>query len=125
LTGIVPLSSDRPILRLQDIIDNAQAAMRYVSDLDAAALGENRLVYDAVERCLERISEAAAKLGDQAALMMPGVPWRDIRALGNRLRHNYDEIGEDRIWEIVRDDLPPLVAACEAVLKDLNAANSE
>jgi uncharacterized protein with HEPN domain len=98
--------------------------MRYVSHTDAAALGENRLVYDAVERCLERISEAAAKLGDQAAVLMPGIPWRDIRALGNRLRHNYDEIGEDRIWEIVRDDLPPLVAACEAVLKDLGAASS-
>ena len=72
------------------------------------------MVYDAVERCLERISEAAAKLGDQAALLVPTVPWRDIRALGNRLRHNYDEIGADRVWRIVQDDLPGLLARCEA-----------
>jgi uncharacterized protein with HEPN domain len=77
---------------------------------------ENRLVYDAVERCLERISEAVTKLGDQAPIFLPGQPWREIRALGNRLRHNYDEIGQDRLWEIVQNDLPSLIACCQAAL---------
>jgi uncharacterized protein with HEPN domain len=53
--------------RLQDIIDNAQAIFRYTEGMDLTAFEENRLVYDAVERCLDRISEASAKLGDMAS----------------------------------------------------------
>jgi hypothetical protein len=37
------------------------------------------LVYDAVERCLERISEAARKLGEEAEALCPGPPWPLIR----------------------------------------------
>jgi len=77
------------------------------------------LVYDAVERCLERISEAAAKLGELAPVLMPDQPWRDIRALGNRLRHDYDDISQDRHWNIVQTDLPSLCAACEDALRRL------
>ncbi len=55
--------------------------------MDLAAFEENRLVYDAVERCLERISEAAAKLGDMAVHLMPDQPWQKIRSFGNILRH--------------------------------------
>ena len=68
-----------------DIIENAQAVLRYTAGMDSAAFSEDRKTYDAVERCLERISEAATKLGEQAAILVPGQPWRDIRALGNRL----------------------------------------
>jgi len=39
-----------------------------------------------------------------------------LRALGNRLRHEYDTIREDRLWDIVQIDLPPLCAACEEAL---------
>jgi uncharacterized protein with HEPN domain len=69
-----------------------------------------------VERCLERFSEAASKLGDLAEVLMPEQPWRSIRALGNRLRHEYDGILAHRLWEIVTTDLPPLRHACENAL---------
>jgi uncharacterized protein with HEPN domain len=87
--------------------------------MDEITFEGNRLVYDAVERCLERISEAAAKLGELAPALVPDQPWRDIRALGNRLRHEYDEIREERLWEIVRTDLPSLCKACEDALRRL------
>ena len=93
------MPSEKPARRLEDIIENAQAIQRYVAG--------------AVQRCLERISEAAAKLGDLAPALMPDQPWQKIRALGNRLRHEYDAIREDRLWDIVQVDLPSLRAACE------------
>jgi uncharacterized protein with HEPN domain len=87
--------------------------------MDENTFEGNRLVYDAVERCLERISEAAAKLGELAPALVPDQPWRDIRALGNRLRHEYDEIRGDRLWDIVRTDLPSLCKACEEAMQRL------
>lgn len=85
--------------------------------MDLTAFEENRLVYDAVERCLERIAEAAAKLGDMTVHLMPDQPWRKNRAFGNVLRHEYDSIREDRLFDIVRTDLPGLCAAAEDALR--------
>jgi uncharacterized protein with HEPN domain len=59
---------------------------------DEAAFEENHLVYDAVERCLERIGEAAKKLGSDAEELCPEIPWPNIRGLGNVLRHEYDMV---------------------------------
>jgi len=113
------LPSDKPDRRLEDIVENARAIQRYVAGMDLSAFEQDQKTYDAVERCLERISEAAAKLGDLAQDLVPGQPWQEIRALGNRLRHEYDVIREDRLWDIVQVDLPSLCAGCEDALRQL------
>ena len=101
------MPSEKPARRPQDIIDNAQAILRYAAGMNESAFEEDRKTYDAVERCLERITEAAAKRGDLASVLMPDQPWVRIRALGNRLRHDYDDIREDVLWQVVqRDELP-------------------
>ena len=66
----------------------------------------------AVERALSRISEAASRLGQQAETMAPEQPWGEIRALGNRIRHEYDHLDTAILWEIVERDLPSLRATC-------------
>ena len=68
--------------------------------MDLTGFENDAKTRDAVERCLERIAEAAAELGDLAAVLMPEQPWQKIRAFGNRLRHEYDDIREDRLWDI-------------------------
>ncbi|MGB9456679.1 MAG: HepT-like ribonuclease domain-containing protein [Bryobacteraceae bacterium] len=110
---------------MQDIIDNVQAIQRYVTGMDLASFEEDARTNDAVERCLERISEAAAKLGDIAPTIMPDQPWQQIRGLGNRLRHEYDAIRADRLWDIVRIDLPALSSACEHALRQLREMQPE
>ncbi len=87
--------------------------------MDLAAFQESRIVHDAVERCLERITEAAAKLGDTAVELMPDQPWPMIRALGNVLRHEYDEIREDRLFEVVQKGLPELTVAVRKTLEGI------
>ena len=118
------MPSDKSARRLEDIIENAQPIQRYVAGMDVT-FKQDQKTYDAVERCLERISEAAAKMGDLASALVPGQPWQEIRALGNRLRHEYDAIREDRLWDIVQIDLPPLRAACEDALRRLREGQGE
>jgi uncharacterized protein with HEPN domain len=48
--------------------------------------------------------------------LMPDQPWHGIRAFGNILRYEYDAIREDRLFEIVKTDLPILCAAAEEAL---------
>lgn len=118
------MPSEKPGRRLRDIIENAQAVFRYTAGMDLRDFEKDRKTYDAVERCLERISEAVAKLGDLAPILMPNQPWHKVRSLGNRLRHEYNAIREDRVWDIVKTDLPSVCAACETVLQRLESGES-
>lgn len=76
------MPSDRPARRLRDIVDNATAIEQYVAGLTEQSLHADRKTRDAVERCLERISEAAAKLGNEATRLVPDQSWPEIRAFG-------------------------------------------
>ena len=67
------------------------------------------------------ISEAAIRLKDAAESLCPGVPWRDIRGIGNWLRHAYERIDSETIWNTVQVDLPPLKSAVESALKGLGS----
>lgn len=106
---------------LADIIENAERIERYLMGIDRDAFARNGLMRDAVERCMERVCEAAHRLGERAAELMPNQPWGDIRGMGNRLRHAYDRISLDVIWNAAYNDLPGLAADARRVLAQLQA----
>ena len=81
------MPSEKPARRLEDIVENAHAIFSYTAGMDLDAFEDDRKTCDALERCLERISEAATKPGDAGAALRPEQPWQKIRSLGNRLRH--------------------------------------
>ncbi len=63
---------------------------QHTAGMDSTAFAGDKKTNDAVERCLERISEASKKLGSLAEDLCPGIPWSQLRGLGNFLRHEYD-----------------------------------
>jgi uncharacterized protein with HEPN domain len=79
--------------------------------MDFEAFRSNPMAVAAVERKLQIIGEAAIRLGDEAERRIPDQPWRDIRGIGNHLRHAYQRIDLQTLWAAVTDDLPPLKAA--------------
>jgi uncharacterized protein with HEPN domain len=84
------LPSDRVSNRFRDIIENIDTITRYTADMGVEQFRADPKTVDATERCLTRISEAASKLGVSAEQLAPDQPWHDIRGIGNRLRHEYD-----------------------------------
>ncbi len=55
------MPSKDPLQRFEDILDNIGRIEGYAEGLDSASFLADHKSYDAVERCLERISEAATK----------------------------------------------------------------
>jgi uncharacterized protein with HEPN domain len=93
---------------------------QFTSGMDFEAFRSNPMAVAAVERKLQIISEAAVRLGDEAERCCPDVPWRDIRGIGNQLRHAYERIDLNTIWNTVIDDLPALLTAVRGALKPPN-----
>ena len=108
---------------LADILDNIRRIEGYMARLDRDTFEQDGRTRDAVERCLERICEAAFRLGERAPELMPGQPWGDIRGLGNRLRHAYHRISLDIVWRTVGERLPALKADAERALERLRAGD--
>jgi uncharacterized protein with HEPN domain len=90
---------------------------RFTLDMDFEAFREDPKTVAAVERKLQLISEAATRLGDQAEALCPGLPWRNIRGIGNWLRHQYDRVDMQTVWNTVTDELPRLATGVRTTLE--------
>lgn len=73
----------------------------------------------AIERELQIITEAAARLGTQGALLCPDVNWREIRDFGNILRHTYDQLDPNVLQAVLDYDLQMLEPRVRAALARL------
>jgi uncharacterized protein with HEPN domain len=91
-----------------DIVSSIDHIHHFVRNISFDDFIADRMRCSAVERELLIISEAAIRLGDTAETLCPGQPWHDIRGIGNKLRHEYDGINLELIWNLVQDDLPSL-----------------
>lgn len=111
------MPSKRPRQRFGDIIYNIDAISRYTAGMTQKRFLADEKTYDATLTCLQRISEAAKKLGKLAEQLEPDQPWRNIRDIGNILRHDYDAVDKGRVWIVVSQELFSLREACERCIE--------
>lgn len=84
-----------------------------MAGMDLPTFAQDRRTVDAVERCLQRVTEAVIKIGpDRMAQISPQTPVDAVRGLGNVLRHEYDQIDLGVIYLTARESLPALRADC-------------
>jgi uncharacterized protein with HEPN domain len=94
-----------------DILDAIDMIVQFTAGMDFEGFRSNPMAVAAVERKIQIVSEAAIRLGDEAERCCPDQPWRDIRGIGNQLRHAYERIDLETIWNSAKDDLAPLRAS--------------
>jgi uncharacterized protein with HEPN domain len=71
----------------------------------------------ALMKAIEITGEAASKVTVESRDAHADVPWAEIVGMRNRLVHLYFDINPELLWKTVIEDLPPLAARLEAVLK--------
>ncbi len=95
------MATNRPTARYRQIVEACETIEAYTQGYDRDRYLGDRKTQDAVERQLLKIAEAAARLDTLAEADLPDQPWRQIRGLGNRLRHEYDNVDGTLIWELI------------------------
>jgi uncharacterized protein with HEPN domain len=110
-----------PLLPLADIRDAIRRIERYTKSYDLVAFRDDELVRDAVERCVEIISEASRRLPANLKAQYEEIPWRKVADIGNVFRHEYDAVSVPMLWEIVRTDLPTLKRVVSLMVRDLRS----
>ncbi|CAN5274432.1 hypothetical protein BH10PSE15_BH10PSE15_06670 [soil metagenome] len=110
--------SERTQLRLGDIAENIAAVQEYAADMTFAQFTAQRLIRDAIERCLQRITEAVIQIGsEEMTQIAPNVPFERVSGLGNMLRHEYHRIDSKQIFTTIHEELPALQAAIQQALQ--------
>jgi uncharacterized protein with HEPN domain len=102
--------------RIQHMLDHAREATRLVRNRTRSDLDSDRMLNLALVRLMEVIGEAAARVSPELRASHAGIPWLTITGLRNRLIHGYDSVDFDVLWQILQDDLPPLIAQLEKVI---------
>jgi uncharacterized protein with HEPN domain len=117
------MASPEVAARLEDILEAIATIGSYTVGKTEADYEAERMLRDAVERNIERISEASRHIPRCLKAARPEIPWRRVASIGNILRHAYPIVDDSLIWEIVVRDLPPLKAAVEQMLAGLDVGD--
>ena len=107
-------------LRLRDILSASDEAEDYLDGADFGSYASSPMRQRAVERCIEIISEAARYIPSEMTSRHADVPWGEIRAIGNHLRHAYQRVDDLVLWRVASRELPVLRAVIVALLADLD-----
>ena len=102
------MSSENVAQRLADILENIERIENHVRGTTKIKFLGDDLLNDGVERCLERIAEAARKIGDQFDEKYTDINLQALRRLGSIFRHDYDTIRVELIWDFIKIELPKL-----------------
>lgn len=108
--------TDPIFIRLKHMRDASKAAIKHLSRKKRKDLDSNRTILSAVVRELEIIGEAANSIPESFRKKYPGIPWKQMIAMRNRLIHAYFDVDHDIVWITTKDDLPTLVTQLETIL---------
>lgn len=62
------------------------------------------------------ISEAVRRIPEAWLAEQPDTPWHAIRAIGNKLRHEYQRVSDVILWGIITTHSDELRASIQAML---------
>lgn len=103
-------------IRLRHMLDHAREVVAMASGRTRGELDTDRQLNLSLVRLLEIVGEAAGRVPAEERVSYPDIPWPEIVGLRNRLIHGYDSVDFDILWQIVSEDLPPLIEALEKAL---------
>ena len=103
---------------LGDVLDAIQRIEDYLHGVSKDAFLKNLMMQDAVMHQIEVIGEASNNVSDEFQEKHSELPWMQMRAIRNKIVHDYRELNLDVIWDTARNDLPALKTQIQKLLDE-------
>ena len=111
--------SKTDVIRLRHMLDAAQKAVEFTKGRTRVDLDTDEKLSLAIVRLLEMLGEAAKAVSEETRRQAPDIVWKQVAGTRDRLIHSYFDVDLNIVWEIVTQDLPPLVTALERLISSL------
>jgi len=93
-------------LYLDDILEAIEKIGEYVKGMSFDEFAEDTKTIDAVVRNLEIIGEAAKHIPLTMRETYPGIPWKEMAGMRDKLIHDYFGVNLEIVWETIKKRLP-------------------
>ena len=95
-------------LFIEDVKESVKNIEDFSKGLTKDKFSKDNLRQSAIIRQLEIIGEAVKNIPDSFKEKFPKIPWKEIAGFRDVLSHAYFGVNINRVWNIVKIDLPKL-----------------
>jgi uncharacterized protein with HEPN domain len=104
------------LLLLNDVLDAIGRIELYMLGVSKDTFFDHLMMQDAVMYQIEIIGEASNHISDKFQGEHPELPWMEMRAIRNKIVHDYRGIELEIIWDTVKNNLPGLKTQVKRLL---------
>ncbi|MBQ4483440.1 MAG: DUF86 domain-containing protein [Prevotella sp.] len=94
--------------RLEHILAAIDRVARYTAGKNYDDLVADDMMYYAVVKNIEIIGEAANMLTSEYQSTHPETPWKKVKGMRNYIVHEYFQVDDIVVWDVVTNSLPEL-----------------
>ena len=93
---------------LKHILDEANFLLKNSQGVSFETFSNDAVLKRAFIRCLEIIGEAVKRLSPDLKQKHPGINWKQIAGMRDKLIHDYMGVDYELVWDIVVNKIPAL-----------------
>jgi len=103
---------------VEDIIDSIRDIESFIKGMTLEEFKADRKTINAVVRSIEVIGEASKKIPASVTARYPGVPWKKMAGMRDKLIHEYFGIDLEILWKVAKEDIRSIRPAMRRVLRE-------
>lgn len=104
---------------LQDILEAMSNALEFVEGMSYEEFSRDTKTLYALIRAVEIMGEAVKNIPDNVRNRYPEIPWKGMAGMRDKVIHGYFNVRPERIWEVVKRDIPKLKPHFEKILEEI------
>ena len=93
----------------QDMLDSIVDISEFIKGMDFQSFMKDKKTRNAVVHSLEILGEASKKIPASTKARYPGIPWREMAGMRDKISHEYFGIDYAIVWKVAVEKLPPLL----------------
>ena len=103
---------------IEDILEAMTNAIEFTKDMSYDEFVKDTKTVYAVIRAIEIIGEAVKNIPEDIRKKYPDIPWRSMAGMRDKVIHAYFGVKIERVWEVVKRDIPNLKPKFEKMLME-------
>ncbi len=101
---------------LLDMLIHARRARDFNAKITWEDFQSDKMAQYATQYALQIIGEPASKISRAFRDRQPQIPWDKIIAFRHRMVHDYPRVELPKVWAVVQNYLPSLIASLEPLI---------